>query len=127
MKHLIVPILLAATPAAAGALDPVADFGANPGALKMYEHVPDGLPAGRPLVVVLHGCTQTATSMLDAGWNPLADQLGFAVVYAEQATANNPVGCFNWAGEYGDLADLRRGEGENQSIMSMIDTAIAAH
>jgi poly(3-hydroxybutyrate) depolymerase len=36
-------------------LTPVSNFGSNPGALNMYEYVPQGLPQGRPLVVVLHG------------------------------------------------------------------------
>ncbi|MGH8525203.1 MAG: hypothetical protein ACREXY_13640 [Gammaproteobacteria bacterium] len=35
-------------------------FGSNPGNLRMFKFVPDGLAAGRPLVVALHGCTQTA-------------------------------------------------------------------
>jgi poly(hydroxyalkanoate) depolymerase family esterase len=109
------------------ALVAVADFGANPGNLAMYEHVPAGLGADRPLVVVLHGCTQTAGDMVAAGWNELADELGFAVVYPEQKTDNNPARCFNWAGEYGDPANLVRGQGENASIMAMIDHAIAAH
>jgi len=93
----------------------------------MYEYVPAGLPAGRPLVLVLHGCSQTAASMEAAGWNKLADQFKFTVVYPEQNTANNPVRCFNWAGEYGDTANLVRGQGENASVISMIDKAIAAH
>jgi poly(hydroxyalkanoate) depolymerase family esterase len=109
------------------ALTPVSNFGSNPGALNMYEYVPAGLPAGRPLVVVLHGCTQTAANMENAGWNKLADQYQFAVLYPEQTTANNPVRCFNWAGEYGDVANLTRGQGENQSIISMIDQMHTAH
>jgi len=108
-------------------LQAVSDFGSNPGGLAMYEYVPANLGAHRPLVVVLHGCTQTAAAMEAAGWNALADQYGFAVVYPEQQTANNPVRCFNWAGEYGDAANLDRGEGENQSIIAMVDHAIAAH
>lgn len=109
------------------ALTAVPSFGANPGALAMYKYVPAGLTAGRPVVVVLHGCTQTAASMEVAGWNALADQHKFVVVYPEQQTANNPVRCFNWAGEYGDPANLVRGQGENQSIVSMVDSALAAH
>jgi poly(hydroxyalkanoate) depolymerase family esterase len=115
---------------AAGTVDaatPVPSFGANPGALAMFEHVPAGLPAGRPLVVVLHGCTQTAAAVEVAGWNKLADEHGFAVIYPEQQTGNNPVRCFNWAGEYGDTANLVRGQGENASIISMIDKAVATH
>ncbi len=109
------------------ALTQVTSFGTNPGALTMYEYIPQGLPAGRPLVVVLHGCTQSANAMTSAGWNQLADQYQFAVVYPEQASANNPVECFNWAGEYGDAANLVRGQGENQSIMSMVDYEVAHH
>ena len=122
-------IIIAASTAIAhaGSITQVTSFGANPGALEMYEYVPQGLPSGSPLVVVLHGCTQTASAMQNAGWNKLADQYHFAVVYPQQVSANNPVECFNWAGEYGDPADLQRGMGENQSIMSMIDTAVMSH
>jgi poly(hydroxyalkanoate) depolymerase family esterase len=109
------------------ALTAVASFGNNPGNLAMYEYVPASLPAGRPLVLVLHGCSQTAASMESAGWNKLADQFKFTVVYPQQQSANNPVGCFNWAGEYGDTANLVRGQGENASIISMIDKAVASH
>jgi poly(hydroxyalkanoate) depolymerase family esterase len=105
----------------------VTSFGSNPGALDMFEYVPDGLPNNAPLVVVLHGCTQSAAAMVTAGWNKLADQYHFAVVYPQQVSANNPVECFNWAGEYGDQANLERGMGENQSVMSMVDAAIATH
>ena len=108
-------------------LAPVSNFGSNPGALNMFEYVPSGLPANRPLVVVLHGCTQTAANMEAAGWNTLADQYQFAVLYPEQTTANNPYRCFNWAGEYGDPANLTRGQGENESIMEMVDKMYVLH
>ena len=122
----VIATLLVASHAHA-ALTPVPSFGSNPGNLLMHEYVPASLPAGRPLVLVLHGCSQTAASMEAAGWNKLADKHGFAVVYPEQNTANNPVRCFNWAGEYGDPANLVRGQGENASIISMIDHAITKH
>jgi len=109
------------------ALVQVSSFGTNPGGLNMYEYIPAGLPSGRPLVVVLHGCTQTANAMQSAGWNQLADQYQFAVVYPEQTSAHNPVECFNWAGEYGNLADITRGQGENESIIEMVDYEIAHH
>lgn len=127
MRGFLVVVALSMSSPARAALTPVTSFGPNPGALAMYEYVPAGLPAGRPLVVVLHGCTQTAASMEAAGWNKLADQYQFAVLYPEQSTANNPVRCFNWAGEYGDTANLVRGQGENQSIVSMIDQMYASH
>ncbi len=98
-------------------LTAVADFGTNPGALDMYEYAPADLPPGAPLVVVLHGCTQTASAMETAGWNALADANHFAVVYPQQRSANNPLSCFLW---YDPVA-------EEQSIIQMIDHAAAAH
>ncbi len=127
MRILIACLVLLGASTAHAALDRVTTFGSNPGALDMYVHVPADLPDGAPLVVVMHGCSQTASAMEAAGWNALADARGFAVLYPEQRTANNPVRCFNWAGEYGDLANLTRGQGENQSILSMIDHMISTH
>src|SRR5690242_116090 len=120
-------VLVPGVAAAGDTIAPITNFGSNPGALDMYEYVPSGLPSGRPLVVVLHGCTQTAAAMENAGWNQLADRDQFAVLYPQQTSSNNPVECFNWAGNYGNTADLVRGMGENQSIMSMVDYEIANH
>ena len=38
------------------------DFGTNPGGLAAFADVPADLPANSPLVVVLHGCTQSAAA-----------------------------------------------------------------
>ena len=62
------------------ALTQVTSFGSNPGALKMWKYVPAGVPANAPLVVAMHGCTQTADAYTGAGWNALADQLKCYVV-----------------------------------------------
>jgi len=105
------------------ALAAVADFGANPGALDMYEYVPAGLPSGAPLVVVLHGCTQTAAAMETAGWNALADANGFAVLYPQQRSANQPLSCFTWYSP----TDIARTGGEAESILEMVDKEVAAH
>ena len=43
-----------------GRLEPFHGFGSNPGRLDAWTYVPEGLPKGAPLVVVLHGCTQNA-------------------------------------------------------------------
>src|SRR5258705_1155094 len=74
----------------------IADFGANPGNLRMFAYVPDSLPRRPALVVALHGCTQTAESYdHGTGWSTLADRLGFVVVYPEQQPSNNPKNCFS--------------------------------
>lgn len=103
---------------------PFAPAGSNPGALKAKVHVPEGLRAGSPLVVVLHGCTQTASGYdHHSGWSRLADEAGFALLYPEQQRANNPNLCFNWF----QPSDARRGSGEALSIHQMIETMIEAH
>ena len=100
------------------------DFGANPGALRMFVYVPDRLPRNSPLVVILHGCGQSASNYdIGAGWTALADETGFAVLAPQQSNANNINGCFNWF-EPGDVA---RGHGEVASIRQMIARAVADH
>jgi poly(hydroxyalkanoate) depolymerase family esterase len=105
----------------------VTNFGSNPGGLKMYEYAPHNLGANAPLVLVLHGCMQSAPDAAQTGWNNVADDFGTLIVYPEQQTANNAMRCFNWAGEYGDPANLQRGKGENESIKQMVDKAMTMH
>jgi poly(hydroxyalkanoate) depolymerase family esterase len=119
--------LLHVSTVAEAQLAPVSNFGFNPGALDMYEYVPHGMPQDAPLVVLLHGCSQQASGMIPTGFLDLADEYHFYVVLPQQRSANNPVNCFNWAGEYGDPANLVRGQGENMSIKQMIDKMKATH
>ena len=102
-------------------LRPVTQFGSNPGALRMWLHVPEGLTAKAPLVVVLHGCGQTAAGYAaGAGWLATADRYGFAVLCPEQVGSNNANLCFNWFEE----ADIRRGGGEAESVAQMVRRAV---
>ncbi len=102
----------------------VAGFGSNPGALRMLTHVPAALPTGAALVVVLHGCSQTAAAYdHGAGWSQLADRHGFAVLLPEQGRGNNANLCFNWF----HPEDTARGEGEALSIRQMIGHMAATH
>lgn len=108
---------VAGRPRDAARLVPFTDFGRNPGDLDALIHVPGDLPPDSPLVVVLHGCTQTAEGYdHGSGWSDLADACGFAVLYAQQKRANNPNLCFNWF----SAADTRRGGGEAESIRQMV-------
>ncbi|MGW7200438.1 extracellular catalytic domain type 1 short-chain-length polyhydroxyalkanoate depolymerase [Streptomyces chryseus] len=104
--------------ARAASLTEVTGFGTNPGALRMFRYVPDGLPAGRPLVVAMHGCTQSAAAFdAETGWTAWADRWGFALLLPQQQPANNLNSCFNWF----EPADIRRGSGEALSIKQMTD------
>ena len=110
--------------AAHSRLSPRPAEGSNPGKLHMLGYVPDTVPPRAPLVVVLHGCTQTAGGFDDAsGWSTLADQHGFALLYPEQVRANNVNGCFNWF-EPGDTA---RGSGEVASIAAAVAEMVREH
>jgi poly(hydroxyalkanoate) depolymerase family esterase len=112
-------------PAASGAkrLREVMGFGSNPGNLRMFVYVPERLSRGAPLVVALHGCSQTADDYdYGAGWSSLADRLGFAVVYPQQQPANNPQNCFSWFSP----GDIARDHGESLSIRQMVEHAIAS-
>lgn len=111
-------------PADEGGLEEIADFGANPGGLRMLVHVPPGLGPDAPLVVALHGCTQTAAGYdLGCGWSVMADRLGFAVLLPEQRSANNPKGCFNWF----EPEHTRRDAGEVASIRQMVAWMLRRH
>ena len=52
-----------ASPGAQSPLVEISGFGTNPGALKMFAYVPEPLPRAPALVVVLHGCGQTAAGL----------------------------------------------------------------
>ncbi len=101
----------------------VEHFGSNPGALKAWAYVPRNLEPGSPLVVVLHGCRQTAADYdHGAGWSLMADRYRFAVLYPEQTRLNNAHLCFNWF----EPGDTRRDAGEAFSIRQMIEQLAVA-
>jgi poly(hydroxyalkanoate) depolymerase family esterase len=100
------------------------NFGSNPGGLRMFSYVPPQFSAKRALVVVLHGCAQTAAGYdRGAGWATLADRFGFALLLPEQQPSNNPNGCFNWF----QPGNIERGRGEALSIRQMVDKMVSDH
>lgn len=110
--------------AAASPLVEIGHFGTNPGALKMFAFVPEHLARAPALVVVLHGCGQTAAGYdLGTGWSALAKRYGFALLMPEQQASNNANTCFNWF----NPGDVTRGRGEAASIRQMIARMIAEH
>ncbi|MFF3417620.1 PHB depolymerase family esterase [Streptomyces sp. NPDC002698] len=102
----------------------VTGFGSNPGQLNMYVYRPASLPANPPVVVALHGCTQSAQTYADnSGLPGLADRDGFVLVLAETTSSNNINKCFNWF----QTTDNRRGQGEALSISQMVSHAVSAY
>jgi poly(hydroxyalkanoate) depolymerase family esterase len=130
-RRLPKPSLAAGRPQLARALRPnqsplveVREFGSNPGNLRMYALAPANPQQPRALVVVLHGCGQTAAGYdLGAGWSPLARHYGFALLMPEQQLSNNPHGCFNWF----NAQDVTRDKGEVCSIRQMIARMVSDH
>jgi poly(hydroxyalkanoate) depolymerase family esterase len=107
-----------------GRLEIMPAFGSNPGDLVANCYFPPNLAAGAPLVVVLHGCTQTAAAYdQGSGWSELADRFGFALLFPEQSRSNNHNLCFNWFSS----GDIRRGQGEAASIAQMVRHMVASH
>ena len=64
---------------------------------RLYVPRPLDLSGTPPLLVALHGCTQTAADFA-AGtrFDALADRYGFIVLYPEQSESANPRRCWNW-------------------------------
>lgn len=92
-------------------------------AYKLYvpTRVADTLP---PLVVMLHGCTQSADDFA-AGtqMNRLAEAQGFLVLYPEQAAQANPSRCWNWF----NARDQARGAGEPWLIADLARDVASRH
>lgn len=85
---------------------------------KLFVPPPGDAAERQPLVVMLHGCTQTPDDFaLGTGMNAAAAEAGAIVLYPAQAASANPKRCWNWfrpedaaegPGEAALLADLTR-------------------
>lgn len=84
-------------------------------------YVPPRLDDGEPLplVVMIHGCRETAEEFeRGTRMNAIADRAGFAVLYPDQATFANIRRCWNWF-----EPNTAAGNGECAIILEMIAAA----
>ena len=77
-----------------------------------------------PLVVALHGCTQTASDFA-AGtrFDSVAERAGAFVVYPEQSTRANPRRCWNWFLE----RNQRRDGDEPSQILDLVAEIVSRY
>jgi poly(hydroxyalkanoate) depolymerase family esterase len=76
-----------------------------------------------PLVVMLHGCQQSAEEFAQGTRiNLLADRFGFAVLYPEQSKTAHVHRCWHW---YEDSANS--GGGEAAAVVSLVREVVARH
>jgi poly(hydroxyalkanoate) depolymerase family esterase len=74
-----------------------------------------------PVMVVLHGCTQTPEDIAaGTGINALADRHRFVAVYPQQRPANNRNRCWNWYLR----AHQARGAGEPAAIAGIVEQVL---
>ncbi|MGI3899630.1 MAG: extracellular catalytic domain type 1 short-chain-length polyhydroxyalkanoate depolymerase [Janthinobacterium lividum] len=95
------------------------------GTISYRLYVPSHMPnAPMPLVVMLHGCTQSPEDFA-AGtrMNELAEAEGFLVAYPRQTQRANAQKCWNWF----DAKDQQRDHGEPALIAGLTREIIATH
>jgi poly(hydroxyalkanoate) depolymerase family esterase len=88
-------------------------------------YVPPGpLDAARPLIVMLHGCTQDPDDFAaGTGMDELARARGLFVLYPQQTARANPQRCWNWFKHN----HQRRGSGEPALIAAAVRAVLLRH
>jgi poly(hydroxyalkanoate) depolymerase family esterase len=92
-------------------------FNCEAGSRRFKIYLPSRPPsAAMPLVVMLHGCSQTPDDFaLGTRMNSFAERDGFAVAYPAQSRTHNVTRCWNWFRP----EDQSRGAGEPEIIASL--------
>ena len=94
------------------------------GRMLYWLYLPSGITkTPRPLVVMLHGCKQTATDFAaSTRMNQLAERKGFAVLYPQQSAAADRHRCWHWY-----KRATQQGSGDVRLIAEMVKQVQAKH
>ncbi|NHZ36074.1 extracellular catalytic domain type 1 short-chain-length polyhydroxyalkanoate depolymerase [Massilia rubra] len=93
--------------------------------MSYWLYLPDGAApsSGWPLIVMLHGCEQSATQFAQGTrMNQTAQKAGYAVLYPQQSLSAHPHRCWKWY----DRA-TQQGGGDVPVIVGMISQVLAAY
>lgn len=95
------------------------------GSLHYKLYVPPGAAGGpRPLVLMLHGCTQDPDDFAaGTAMNELAREQGFCVLYPAQSQHANPQRCWNWFKHN----HQQRGRGEPALLAGLTRAVMGLH
>ncbi len=97
----------------------VLESGRSGARMNYWLYIPDKLVTSpMPLVVMLHGCAQTATQFAQSTrMNQLAEKKGFAVLYPQQTAAHNAGRCWRWYKK-----STQDGGAEVKSVVAIINS-----
>ncbi|MCG6118561.1 MAG: PHB depolymerase family esterase [Aquimonas sp.] len=100
-------------------------FSSGTGELDYKLFVPAGLELGRaPLLVMLHGCTQSADDFaVGTRMNALAGAQGYVVAYPQQSMQRNRNRCWNWFRG----GDQQREKGEPALLAALTRHLVVEH
>jgi len=100
-------------------------FGNGAGTRRYRLYVPARAASGpRPVVVMLHGCQQSAADFAaGTAMNRLAEEHGCLVLYPDQERGANSSNCWNWF----DAAHQQREQGEPSILAGMTRRIVQEH
>lgn len=91
--------------------------------LRAWLYLPASVQANAPLLVMLHGCDQTAADFAQGTrMNQAAEKAGYAVLYPQQSASRHPHRCWRWYERA-----VQQGEGEAAALAALVKTVLATY